>query len=63
VSSTLTLVDVASRTPVASIPLEAAPKLLALSPDGRIAAVSHPEAKRISIVDLERRTSRHSCGR
>ena len=52
---TLTLVDVASRTPVASIPLAAAPKVLALSPDGRFAAVSHPEAKLVSIVDLERR--------
>jgi YVTN family beta-propeller protein len=53
--STLTLVDVASRTPVASIPLAAGPKVLALSPDGRVAAVSHPDAKLVSIVDLERR--------
>ena len=55
VSSTLTLVDVASRTPIASVPLEAVPKVLALSPDGRVAVVSHPEAKLISVVDLERR--------
>lgn len=54
-SSTLTLLDVASRRQVASIPLTAVPKVLALSPDGRFAAVSHPEAKLISIVDLERR--------
>jgi hypothetical protein len=31
------------------------PKVLALSPDGRFAAVSHPDAKLVSIVDLERR--------
>lgn len=55
-SSTLTLVDVSSRTPVASVSLEAAPKVLALSPDGRAAAVTHPEAKLVSIVDLERRS-------
>jgi DNA-binding beta-propeller fold protein YncE len=55
VSSTLTLVDVASRTPVVSIPLEAAPKVLALSRDGRFAAVTHPDAKMVSIVDLQRR--------
>jgi hypothetical protein len=29
--------------------------VLALSPDGRFAAVSHPEAKALSIVDLGRR--------
>jgi DNA-binding beta-propeller fold protein YncE len=53
-SKTLTLVDVASRKPVGSVPLPAEPKVLALSPDGRFAAVSHPEAKSVSIVDLER---------
>jgi hypothetical protein len=47
--------DVASRTPVASIPLAAVPKVLALSPNGRFAAVSHPDAKLVSVVDLERR--------
>jgi DNA-binding beta-propeller fold protein YncE len=52
--STLTLVDVASRRTVASIPLAALPKVVALSPDGRFAAVSHPDAKLVSIVDLER---------
>ena len=51
----LTLVDVASRRAVASIPLAAMPKVVALSPDGRFAAVSHPDAKLVSIVDLERR--------
>jgi YVTN family beta-propeller protein len=54
-SNTLTLVDVASRKPVASVPLPAEPKVLALSPDGRFAAVTHPEAKAVSIVDLGRR--------
>jgi DNA-binding beta-propeller fold protein YncE len=53
--ASLTLVDVARRTAVASIPLAAGPKVLALSPDGRFAAVSHPDAKLVSIVDLERR--------
>jgi DNA-binding beta-propeller fold protein YncE len=51
----LTLVDVASRKSVASVPLPAEPKVLALSPDGRFAAVTHPEAKAVSIVDLRRR--------
>ena len=55
ISSTLTLVDVASRTPVVSIPLAAAPKVVAVSRDGRFAAVTHPDAKMVSIVDLERR--------
>ncbi len=36
-------------------PRAAVPKVLALSPDGRFAAVSHPDAKLVSIVDLERR--------
>jgi DNA-binding beta-propeller fold protein YncE len=54
-SNTLTLMDVASRKPVASVPLPAEPKVLALSPDGRFAAVTHPEAKSVSIVDLGRR--------
>jgi YVTN family beta-propeller protein len=62
VSSTLTLVDVASRAPIASVPLEAVPKVLALSPDGRAAAVSHPEAKLISVVDLERRAVSRTIG-
>jgi DNA-binding beta-propeller fold protein YncE len=53
--ATLTLMEVATRRPVASIPLAAMPKVLALSPDGRFAAVSHPDAKLVSIVDLERR--------
>jgi DNA-binding beta-propeller fold protein YncE len=53
--STLTLVEVASRRPVAAIPIAAGPKVVALSPDGRFAAVSHPDAKLVSIVDLERR--------
>jgi hypothetical protein len=53
--ASLTLMDVARRTAVASIPLAAGPKVLALSPDGRFAAVSHPDAKLVSIVDLERR--------
>ena len=53
--ASLTLVDVARRTAVASIPLAAGPKVLALSPDGRFAAVTHPDAKLVSIVDLERR--------
>ena len=51
----LTLVDVATRKPVVSIPLPAEPKVLALSPDGRFAAVTHPDAKAVSIVDLRRR--------
>ncbi|HYC31331.1 MAG TPA: hypothetical protein VEB59_03530 [Gemmatimonadales bacterium] len=55
VPSALTLMDVASRKPLASIPLPAEPKVLALSPDGRFAAVSHPDAKSVSIVNLERR--------
>ncbi|HEY7611385.1 MAG TPA: hypothetical protein VH764_00210 [Gemmatimonadales bacterium] len=54
VPSTLTLMEVASRKPVASISLPAEPKVLALSPDGRFAAVSHPDAKSVSIVDLGR---------
>jgi YVTN family beta-propeller protein len=54
-SNTLTLVDVATRKPIASVPLPAEPKVLALSPDGRFAAVSHPDAKAVSIVDLGRR--------
>jgi YVTN family beta-propeller protein len=54
-SNTLTLVDVASREPIASVPLPAEPKVLALSPDGRFAAVTHPEAKLVSIVDVGRR--------
>ena len=53
--ATLTLVDVASRTPAGSIPLAAVPKVVAVSPDGRFAAVSHPEAKLVSVVDLEHR--------
>ena len=56
VPSMLTLFDVASRKPVASIRLSAEPKVLALSPDGRFAAVTHPDAKMVSIVDLSRRT-------
>ena len=54
-SSTLTLVDVARRRPVGSVPLAAVPKVLALSPDGRFAAVTHPDAKLVSIVDIGRR--------
>jgi DNA-binding beta-propeller fold protein YncE len=54
-SNTLTLVDVATRKPVASVPLPAEPKVLALSPDGRFAAITHPEANSVSIVDLGRR--------
>jgi hypothetical protein len=61
-SSTLTLVDVARRTPVASVRLAAVPKVLALSPDGRHAAVTHPEAKLLSIVDLERRAVVRTVG-
>ncbi len=53
--STLTLVDVASRKPIGSVPLSAVPKVLALSLDGGLAAVTHPEAKLVSIVDLGRR--------
>jgi DNA-binding beta-propeller fold protein YncE len=60
--ATLTLVDVASRRPVASIPLAAMPKVLAVSPDGRFAAVSHPDAKLVSIVDLERRAVVRTIG-
>jgi DNA-binding beta-propeller fold protein YncE len=55
----LTLVDVATRKPVASVPLPAEPKVLALSPDGRFAAVTHPDAKAVSIVDLRRRMVIH----
>lgn len=55
VSNTLTLLDVATRTPVVSIPLPAEPKVLAVSPDGRFVAVTHPEAKLVSIVDVGRR--------
>jgi hypothetical protein len=38
------------------------PKVLALSPDGRVAVVSHPEAKLISVVDLERRAVGRTIG-
>jgi hypothetical protein len=31
------------------------PKVLALTPDGRFAAVTHPDAKLVSIVDVGRR--------
>jgi DNA-binding beta-propeller fold protein YncE len=62
VSSTLTLIEVASRKTIVSIPLAAVPKVLALSPDGRFAAVTHPDAKMVSIVDLERRTVSRTIG-
>jgi YVTN family beta-propeller protein len=54
-SKTLTLVDVAGRRPIGSVPLAAVPKVLALTPDGRFAAVTHPDAKLVSIVDVGRR--------
>jgi DNA-binding beta-propeller fold protein YncE len=48
-------VDVASRRTVGSVSLAAMPKVVALSPDGRFAAVSHPDANLVSVVDIGRR--------
>jgi DNA-binding beta-propeller fold protein YncE len=47
------------QAPALAFPLPAEPKVLALSPDGRFAAVTHPDAKAVSIVDLRRRMVIH----
>ncbi len=51
----ITVFDAERRTPVARIPTPHEPKVLAVSPDGRHAAVSHPDADRLSIVDISAR--------
>jgi DNA-binding beta-propeller fold protein YncE len=56
--ATLLLVDVRKRATVWSLDLPHAGKVLAISPDGRFAAVSHPSADRVSIIDFRARTVR-----
>jgi DNA-binding beta-propeller fold protein YncE len=52
------LLDAQTRALTASLDLPHAGKVLAISPDNRFAAVSHPGADRVSIIDLRARTVR-----
>ena len=51
--STLSVVDTATRSVVRRIDVPGAVHHVAVSPDGRVAAVTHPYADAVSVIDLE----------
>lgn len=53
-SRDVTVMDARSRRVLHTIALDAAPKVLDVSPDGTRAVVSHPDARKIAIIDIER---------
>jgi DNA-binding beta-propeller fold protein YncE len=53
-SRDVTVMDARTRRVLRVIQLDASPKVLDVSADGRRAVVSQPDARKIAIVDLER---------
>jgi DNA-binding beta-propeller fold protein YncE/predicted TIM-barrel fold metal-dependent hydrolase len=53
-STDVTVMDARTRSVLRVIRLDAAPKVLDVSSDGRRAVVSQPDARKIAIVDIER---------
>jgi DNA-binding beta-propeller fold protein YncE len=59
-----TVIDAAARAVLASIEMARAGKVVAVSPDGRSAAVSNPDDGHVTIIDLDERrvTASHRVG-